>query len=242
VGSRLKSTLGRLLSGEEPVPAIWLAFAAGLALRLVFALLEPRTHLVGDERAWVDFGRNWVAGAGFDPLRSRILFYPPLYTYLLGAVDAFLGGLAAVKLAQILAGALLVPAVGLAGLRLFAPRAAVLAAFLVAFYPVLVWFSVHYWSEPLFMVLLWWSIERLLHADAEGRGAWALAAGLLLGLAALTRETALYFAPLAAVAWGWVAGRARESGRASSCWARSSSWARGRRGTGSCSTPSCPSR
>jgi 4-amino-4-deoxy-L-arabinose transferase-like glycosyltransferase len=199
VGSGLKSTLGRLLSGEKPVAAIWLAFAGGLALRLAFALLEPRTHLVGDERAWVEFGRNWVGGVGFNPLRSQLLFYPPLYPYVLGAVDAFLGGLAAVKLVQILAGALLVPAVGLAGIRLFGPRAAVLAAFMVAFYPVFVWYSVHYWSEPLFMVLLWWSIERLLHADAEGRGAGALAAGLLLGLAALTRETALYFAPFAAV-------------------------------------------
>jgi hypothetical protein len=50
------------------------------------------------------------------------------------------------------------------------------------------------------MVFLWWGIERLLAAGAEaGRVGTALAAGLLWGLAILTRETVLYFLPLAAL-------------------------------------------
>jgi 4-amino-4-deoxy-L-arabinose transferase-like glycosyltransferase len=193
--------IGRFLS-REPFRAVWVAFGVGLSLRLAFAFLEPRTHLVGDERLWVEAGRDWVAAVRFDPLRSPLLFYPPLFPYLVATIGTFLGGLTAVKLAQTLAGALLVPAVGLAGIRLFGPRTGVLAAFFAAFYPELVWYSVHYWSEPLFMVLLWWSIERLLHADAQARLAGTLAAGLLCGLASLTRETALYFAPLAAI---WLA-------------------------------------
>ena len=50
-------------------------------------------------------------------------------------------------------------------------------------------------------MLLWWGFERLLAADApDGRALTAAAAGLLWGLAILTRETVLYFLPLAA-AW-----------------------------------------
>ena len=48
-------------------------------------------------------------------------------------------------------------------------------------------------------MLLWWAFERLIAAD-EGDRAAALLRRLLYGLAILTRETALYFAPLAA-AW-----------------------------------------
>jgi len=179
------------------------AFAVGLSLRLGFVLLEPPTRLVGDERVWIELARDWRVGSAFDPLRSNLLFYPPLFPCLVATIEAFLGGPTAVKLAQALAGALLVPAVGLAGVRLFGPRAGVLAAFFVALYPELVWYSAHFWSEPLFLVLLWWSIERLLFADAETNTSAALAAGLLCGLASLTRETALYFAPLAAVWLTW---------------------------------------
>src|SRR6185436_1022501 len=70
---------------------------------------------------------------------------------------------------------------------------------IAAFYPDLVWFSAHFWSETLFLVLLWWALERLLAADARGRTGVALAAGLLWGVAILTRETILYFTPIAAV-------------------------------------------
>jgi hypothetical protein len=63
-----------------------------------------------------------------------------------------------------------------------------------------VWQSVHFWSEPLFMALLWGALALLLAADASERPYTAALAGVLLGLAALTRDPALYFAPVA-VAW-----------------------------------------
>ena len=53
------------------------------------------------------------------------------------------------------------------------------------------------------LFLLWWAFERLLEADATGRAFSAALAGVLLGLTALTRETVLYFAPLAALWLAW---------------------------------------
>jgi 4-amino-4-deoxy-L-arabinose transferase-like glycosyltransferase len=173
---------------------------AGLAVRLAFVALEPATRPRGDERTWLALGLEWVAAppASFDPLKSPLLFYPPLQPYLIGAAAA-LGGLGAVKVAQALLGALLVPAVALVGRRTFGPDVGLAAAAAAAVYPTLVWYSAHFWSEPLFLVLLWWGLERALAAD-EGRVGAAVASGVLLGLAALTRELPLYFVPVL-VAW-----------------------------------------
>ncbi len=194
---------------EAPAPPPWrgLARLALLAagLRLLFLWLEPATRPAGDEWTWIGWSIHSPAGVAapevrFNPLRTGVLFYPPLYPYFVGAFFALLGSLAAVKAVQALVGALLVPAVGGVAARLAGPRAGLGAGLIVALYPELVWFSVHFWSETLFLVLLWWAFERLLAADQRGSAALAAGAGLLWGLAVLTRETSLYFTPLAA-AW-----------------------------------------
>lgn len=187
--------------------------AAGLAARVAFLLAEPATSPVADERTWIDWARNLSsAKVGFSPFRTKLVFYPPLYHYFIAVAETTLGSLAAVRWAQVMIGALLVPAVGRAGALVFGEAAGLGAAAIAAFYPDLVWFSAHYWSETLFLVLLWWALERLLAADAHGRTGVALAAGLLWGLAILTRDTILYFTPLAVV---WLAtGRERAGRRA----------------------------
>jgi 4-amino-4-deoxy-L-arabinose transferase-like glycosyltransferase len=187
-----------------------LVFLAGLALRLAFVAFEPATRPLGDERTWLVLGLEWVAAppASFDPFVSPLLFYPPLHPYLIAAAATLGGGLGAVKIVQALLSALLIPAVASIGRRAFGPGVGLAAAAATAVYPTLIWYSAHFWSEPLFLVLLWWGLERALAAD-EGRGGAAAASGVLLGLAALTREVPLYFVPALAL---WMVGR---RGRAS---------------------------
>lgn len=196
--------------GRRPAPGsrgLLLLTLAGLAARILFLLLEPATRPVADERTWT----NWAVEAlvtprvRYDPLRTHLIFYPPLYPYFIAVPYDLFGTLTAVKWAQALLGTLLVPAVGRIGARLFGAPAGLAAAALVAFYPDLVWFSAHFWSETLFMVLLWWSLERLLAADAAGSLRVTIAAALLWGLSILTRETLLYATPLAGL---WLALRA----------------------------------
>jgi 4-amino-4-deoxy-L-arabinose transferase-like glycosyltransferase len=178
-----------------------LLFVAALGVRLAFCALEPPTRLVGDERTWVALaGQLSAPDVRFDPLRFDLVFYPPLHPYLVAACSALPGGRTTVKVAQSLLGALLVLPVFAIGRRAFDRRVGLTAAAIAAFFPELVWQSVHFWSEPLFMALLWTAVALLLAADASQRPGGAALAGVLLGLASLTRDPALYFAPIA-VAW-----------------------------------------
>jgi 4-amino-4-deoxy-L-arabinose transferase-like glycosyltransferase len=197
----------RTSGGPLPLPpgrALLLLTGVALLVRAAFLLLEPATQPIADERTWT----NWAienllsAKVSLSPFRTNMIFYPPLYPYFIALAYAVFGSLTAVKWVQATVSVLLVPAVGLVGCRTYGTRAGLLAAGIVVFYPELVWFSVHFWSETLFMVLIWWGMERLLAAEASRRLGVAAGAGLLWGLAILTRETVLYILPFAAL---WLA-------------------------------------
>jgi hypothetical protein len=175
----------------------WALAAAALVVRAAYLVLEPRCALTGDEPSWIELGRQLARPAiAFSPLRSDLVFYPPVYPYFVGALYRLFGSMAAVLWVQVVLGALLVPVVGRAAARAFGPRASVVAAAFTAFYPELVWYPAHYWSETVFLLLLWAAIERALAADAAASWRTAAAAGVLFGLATLTRELALYLVPL----------------------------------------------
>lgn len=183
---------------------------AGLLVRLVFLLVEPATGPVADERTWTDWARIVSSErVGFSPFRTRMIFHPPLYPYFLAVPLSLFGTLEAAKWAQAIVATLLIPAVGRVGGRVFGERTGLVAAALAAFYPEVVWFSVHFWVENLFLVLLWWAFERLLAADETGSRGAAIVGGLLWGLAVLTRETGLYFLPVAGL---WLAFSPRREG------------------------------
>ena len=183
---------------------------AGLTVRLLFLLVEPATGPVADERTWTDWARTVASErVGFSPFRTRMIFHPPLYPYFLAVPFSLTGTLDAAKWAQAIVAALLIPAVGRVGSLVFGARAGLAAAAMVAFYPELIWFSVHFWVENVFLVLLWWAFERLYAADEKGGRGAAIAGGLLWGLAILSRETGLYFLPLAGL---WLALSPRREG------------------------------
>jgi 4-amino-4-deoxy-L-arabinose transferase-like glycosyltransferase len=171
---------------------------AALAARVAFLLLEPATHPVADERTWTGVAIESVLSPAvrFSPLRSNLLFYPPVYPYFIATFVALFGTLGAAKWAQVVVSVLLVPAIGRVGRQAFGARVGLLAAAFAAFYPELVWYSVHFWCETVLLTLWWWAIERVLAADAGASNVAAAAGGLVFALAILTRETALYALPV----------------------------------------------
>ena len=178
--------------------------AAAFVARAAYLLWEPACALAGDESSWVALGTQELGRPrrGLNPFRVRLIFYPPLYPYFIAVLHRLLGSLDAVLWVQAAVGALLVPAVGRVGRSAFSPNVGLAAAALTAVYPDFVWFSVHFWSETLFIVALWWGVERVLQADTSGSRGAAVAAGVVWGLSTLTRELSLYLAPFAAV---WLA-------------------------------------
>jgi hypothetical protein len=203
------------LSDPPPLPpafrrTLLLLTVAALLVRVGGLLLEPSVAPVADERTWADWARHLCSEkVHFSPLRTRMIFHPPLYPYFLAATLALTGTLEAAKWVQLALASLLVPAVGRVGALAFSPRVGLAAAVVTAFYPELVWFSFHFWVENLFLLLLWWGFERLLWSDRTRRAGPAIAAGVLWGLAILARETALYFLPLAGL---WLLRRPRPAG------------------------------
>ena len=190
--------------GARERRALYALTVLALGLRLLFVWAEPETYPVADETMWVTWGTEVLPSpeVAFSPLAFpfRFVFHPPLYLYFLASLFALFGSLTAIKVAQAGVAALLVPAVGRLGTMALGPRAGLFAAGIAAVYPELVWFAAHFWAETLFLTLFWWAFERTVAADRRGSIRAAAFAGVLWGLAVLTRETVLYFVPVPA-AW-----------------------------------------
>jgi 4-amino-4-deoxy-L-arabinose transferase-like glycosyltransferase len=186
---------------ERPLLTPLVVAAAGLLARLAFLALEPANELRGDEPSWIALADREVLRLRkpFSPFRSGLIFYPPLYPYFLAASARLFGSFGAALVVQAVLGGVTAAAVTQIGARAFSPRVGLVAGLVIALHPELLWFSAHYWSETLFLALFFWAVERLLSAGRRSAASVAFVSGLLWGLAALTRETALYMAPLAAL-------------------------------------------
>lgn len=192
------------------------AAVAGLVLRLAFALGywvdKPLTH---DEREYLALAHSLAAGRGFsygeavDTGTAQQFGRAPAYPLFLAAIGAgradYSTSPTRVKLAQGIVGAFGVWLIGMIALRAAGTAAGAWAAAIAAIYPPLVWMCTYVLSEALYstlalaaVLLLDMSIDRS-RAEGRGGGSLALTAGLVTGVAILTRPVMLFFLPLAAV-------------------------------------------
>lgn len=208
--------------------ALVAAALVGCVLRLAFALGywtgKPLTH---DEREYLQLGANLAAGRPFEheppeaASNERFGRAPgyPAFIALVAGTGAPEARVRRVQIAQALLGALTVPLLAALAARAAGPHAAVPAAWLTAVYPPLIWMPAYVLSETLYSALalagvLW--VSRIVdgprrEAVARPASPWALVtAGLLGGLAALTRPAHLFFLLLLGL---WFL-RARRPGRA----------------------------
>ena len=178
----------------------------GLALRLGLALAVDPQSIDGDPRFYdragvaVSEGRGWPRIGGAEHATA---LHPPAWPYLLGAtyavtgVDSPEGRWRAARIVNALLGAAAVLLLGLLGRALFTPFTGLAAAGLYAVYPAPAILGTTLLSEPLFVALM-------LAALLAGHRRWLVTAGVLLGLAALTRPNGiLLLLPLALLAGTW---------------------------------------
>ena len=164
-----------------------------------FSAADPKRFLTDDAPLYVAIAKD-LRGAYLDPLSPMFpigLFRTPGYPLFLAALSAvFKDALAPVVVAQIGLSLLTVWLTVLLAGRLLGNRAAMAAGLVLAVDPVSALFSCFIQPEALFTVLLVGGVLGVAVAAERGDPLAALAAGLLLGLAALSRPIGL-FLPLA---------------------------------------------
>lgn len=188
--------------------AVLVAVAALLKLIVVWQLadhplVQPEAGL--DTTAYADLARRVVAGdLGLGP---GLYYVSPLYIYVLAAGLALTDSFTAVRVVQVLAGALAVGGIWTMAREWSNARAAWMAAALVAGTGLITFYEVLILQASIDVALTAAALLSLTWA-LRGRGArWYLVAGLVLGLAALNRPNmAIAAAGLAGVLilqWRW---------------------------------------
>ena len=132
-------------------------------------------------------------------------FFPPGYPYFLGSVYFVFGReVASGRWANVVLGALTVLPAYYIATRFFSARVGLASALLVAATPALIFWTSSLLADTLFTLLVTTDMALLLRARVRERiDMWfVLAAGLVLGLAALVRGQALFLIPCAIV---WLA-------------------------------------
>jgi tetratricopeptide (TPR) repeat protein len=182
---------------------------AAWVLRAVF-VLELRSSPLSDvplldELYHVQWASALAAG---DWIGNAVFFRAPLYPYTLGlGLLLFHGSLLGARLLQVTYGALTPVAVYFLGRRILGARGGLVAGIIATLYPFLIYFTNELLIESLVVVLDAFLLVAILRADdVPSWGRWVLA-GVVLGLAAITRPTVLLFAPCVFLWIWWRAGR-----------------------------------
>ncbi len=181
---------------NEPPKSIWraglLIFAIALAVRVVYLIdsadYPAFTTPIVDARVYDDAARQWLAqGTYHDVFFWQPFFYPFVLAVQYGAGASIL----AVKMLQVMLGALTCALTAVLGQRLFGRSAGTCAGLILAFYGPLIFYEVEllatgwatFWTVTLLLLAL------RLHARLTWRS--VLLFGLAGGLSALTRPTFL---------------------------------------------------
>jgi len=202
---------------ESGSPQIGFVFAllVALLLRIAFGAVAIRGYepTAGDPRDYVLLAENIRAGNGYAlpwsfasangasaPLRPTAL-RPPLYPLFLSAVFTVAGHrMLAVVIAQALLDTLTCALVGMTGAALFGPLPGLVAVWWAALYPPLWVHVARIWSECLFVAL---TVMLLFTLSRQRPGSFvgvSFRAGVLVGLACLTRPNGIFLGPVALIA------------------------------------------
>jgi 4-amino-4-deoxy-L-arabinose transferase-like glycosyltransferase len=169
-----------------------LVLALALIPRVLITLRAP-AFVTNDSLSYLLPGFDLATGQGFEPIFKR----PPAYPLFVGASLWFFGqqSLLGLLLAQHLLGALTVGLAYALATLLFGRPAGLVAGLLTALSGPLVVTEQYIMSETLFGCLLAAAMVTAVLALRRRQLGWLAAAGLLFGLAALTRPVAQILVP-----------------------------------------------
>jgi 4-amino-4-deoxy-L-arabinose transferase-like glycosyltransferase len=191
----------------RPPRALWIILLTSLALKLSLLGVAQDVPNFADERQYIaaaltiaDDGVPTYSNPQWDEAH-----YPPSYPYLMGAVCLVFGptGLSiTIRVLQILMSTATVWLVFLLAERLFERRSALLSAGVWAFFPTAICYTHLFLAETLHAALVVSVAVLLLPGNGNLNGKRALAAGIVAGLASLTRSI---FLPQSLLIGAWIA-------------------------------------
>ena len=198
-----------------PRRQIAIAAVVGLVLRLIFGLVywvdKPLTR---DEQEYLALADSLAEGRGLtypQPATGntteigRAPGYPAFLAIIGAGTAAATSTPISVKVAQSVVGALTICLLALTATQAAGARAGVVAAWLAAIYPPLVWIPSYVFSESLYSLLAIATALTLQSSmtDRKDAAARAFVAGILSGTAVLVRPALLFLLPLAALWLLW---------------------------------------
>jgi 4-amino-4-deoxy-L-arabinose transferase-like glycosyltransferase len=191
MGTGLKNALK---SNCGVVAVLLLALAVRAWYLYYYSTLPDWTQLTVDNY----YHHHWAQSiAGGNILGDTTYFRAPFYVFCLGLLYALWGSsLWVARLFGLAVGMASVMMTYLMGKRFFNARVGLIAALIQSVYPIVIYFEGELLLDPLFMLLLQLFVHRLLIWHENKSVKSALCAGLWLGLAAITRPTALVFVPV----------------------------------------------
>jgi 4-amino-4-deoxy-L-arabinose transferase-like glycosyltransferase len=180
--------------------------AVALAVRIAVIVATPHFAPIFDAADYDRLGASIAAGHGYPGQlqpATPSAFRPPLYPFVLAGVHLVGGGWTAERLVAALLGTIAVLLVFLIAVRIWGRTVGLTAAGLAAIFPPLFLMSATLLSESLFTPLVLAAVLAVLQYRDDPRVRWAALAGVLVGLAALTRSNGTLLV-LAAAAGVWV--------------------------------------
>jgi 4-amino-4-deoxy-L-arabinose transferase-like glycosyltransferase len=189
--------------------ALWSILLGSVAIQAILLAFASEMDCPGDACMFIRCARSLLRGDGWQYARPGLETWdsghtPPLYVFfLMFHLALFDSGLLASKVTQIfMVTGMAALAYQVAG-NAWGRRAGLVAAALVGFYPNLIAFTHYNYNEVLYSFLLFLGFSLLVREERVGaaRGLRTLLyAGVVLGMATLTREPTWFLAPVLA-AW-----------------------------------------
>lgn len=184
-----------------------LILAAALALRLAILAMTTQVGLqIMDEQQYRVLATSLVEGRGLASVSGPTSLRPPAYPALVAGLWWVTGSrsLQVVRAVQDLLGLATAALVFWIGRRLYDERTGLVAAAVTAFYPALILANSLVLTETTFAFLLTAFAATLVALLQRPRPAVALAAGVLLGLSALTRSVVWPFPVVLVPLLAWI--------------------------------------
>lgn len=179
-------------------------FLLAFALRLAWILTLENVLVWPDEQEFGAIAEHLAAGDGY--VSNSYRTNPVVPVYLAAFFKLFGTGLLAPRIGQAAIGALTCVVLGRLATVLAGPTAGLIAGLMLAAYPAQIYLSGVFYvaciATGLSLLGIWLVV---LTPTARRPLATALAAGVVLGLTALTRATFLAYLPLAPLAVLWAA-------------------------------------